>query len=296
MPIVARRRPVAFGIPPGIGTRGLELDFSAKGSPTMIVAADPLPMRLARRITGKIRRVLGMKQLPELDLRLARMERVFHAPPLTAELIGAIKLISPHCDLAPRKRHRLVWEADQNGACWGEYEALEPFLSRIPADARILEIGPGMGRSLVFFAKKLGWRGNQLYAFEGNGDTTKYTLLGPRFEDSFCGNIAMLRHVLDFNGVRDVTIFDAARMSLSNLPGRYGLIYSFYSIGYHWSLEHFLDDLLPLLDPGATAIFTTSADFKPFDGLRKLSYRLVDWKPAWPRDATLKFIVLAHAA
>jgi len=235
-----------------------------------------------------------MKQLPELDQRLAQMERIFHAPSLTPELIAAIKLISPHCDLAPRERHRLVWEADQNGACWGEYEALEPFLSRIPTDAKILEIGPGMGRSLVFFAKKLGWHGNQLHAYEGNGDTTKYTLLGPRFEDSFCGNIAELQHILDFNGLHDVTIFDAKKINLASLPGRpYDLIYSFYSIGFHWSLEHFLNDLMLLLGEAGIAIFTTTANFEPFDSLRQLSYRLVDWKPAWPKDAILKFIVLS---
>ena len=95
--------------------------------------------------------------------------------------------------------------------------------------------------------------------------------------------------------MRDVTIFDAARANLPSLPGPYGLIYSFYSIGFHWSLEHFLDDLLPLLGDGGTAIFTTTADFEPFDSLRKLPYRLVDWKPAWPKDTTLRFIVLSKA-
>jgi hypothetical protein len=272
-------------------------DFCLKGPHVMTeTRANSLLVSSTQRVARKIRRVLGIKQLPELDKRLAQMERIFHAPPLTPELIAAIKLISPHCDLAASERHRLVWEADQNGACWGEYEALEPFLSRIPTDAKILEIGPGMGRSLVFFTKKLGWRGNQLYAYEGNGHTTKYSMLGPRFEDSFCGNIAMLRHVLDFNGVGGVTIFDAANTNLPGLPGRpYGLVYSFYSIGFHWSLEYFLDDLLPLLDDRGTAIFTTSGDFEPFDNLKKLPYRLVDWKPAWPKDATLKFIVLSRA-
>jgi hypothetical protein len=109
------------------------------------------------------------------------MEQIFHSQPLTPELIAAIKLISPQFDLAPKKAYRKFWEADQNGACWGEYEALEPYLSDINTDTlKILEIGPGLGRLLVFFAKKLGWRGNQLYAYEGNGQTTKYTLLGPR--------------------------------------------------------------------------------------------------------------------
>jgi hypothetical protein len=71
--------------------------------------------QMALRIARKIRRVLGIKQPPELDQRLAQMERIFRSPPLTTELIAAIKLISPQWDLASRERDRLFWEADQNG-------------------------------------------------------------------------------------------------------------------------------------------------------------------------------------
>jgi hypothetical protein len=172
-------------------------------------------VRLAQRTGRKVRRVLGIKRLPELDQRLSRMERVFRAPRLTPELIAAIKLISPHFDLAPNERHWAFWEADQNGSCWAGYETLEPLLSRITADAKILEIGPGMGRSLAFFAKKLGWSGNRLDAYEGDSFQTWAT----QFEYPFCRNIAVLRYILDFNAAPDVTIFDPAITSLPNLPG-----------------------------------------------------------------------------
>ena len=109
---------------------------------------------MAHRLARKLRHALGMKHLPELDPHLVQKERVFRAPPLTSELIAAIEGISPHCELSAREQDRLFWESDQNGACWGEYEAMAPFLSRVPDGTKILEIGPGMGRSLVFFAKK----------------------------------------------------------------------------------------------------------------------------------------------
>jgi hypothetical protein len=71
-----------------------------------------------------------------------------------------------------------------------------------------------------------------------------------RFEDAFCGNIAALRHVPDFNGVHDVTIFDAAKTDLRHLPGKYGLIYSFYSAGAivrrNRPAHHDLQSLRPL--------------------------------------------------
>ena len=37
------------------------------------------------------------------------------------------------------------------------------------------------------------------------------------------------------------------QLPLAALPGPYDLIYGFYSIGFHWSLEYYLDDLEPLM-------------------------------------------------
>ena len=94
-------------------------------------------------------------------------------------------------------------------------------------------------------------------------EKSRYTNLGPRFEDSFCGNVPVLRHVLDFNGIRDVTILDAATTALGKIPGKYDLIYSFYCIGFHWALEYFIDDIKNLLSASGVAIFTTTSDFRP---------------------------------
>jgi hypothetical protein len=248
-------------------------------------------LQLARRVVGKVRRSFAPRH-PPLGRRVTSLPTVFRAPPLTPELIAAIKLISPHWDLRQTEHDRRYWEADQNGLCWTEYDALYSTLLALPPNARILEIGPGMGRSLVFFSRKLRWRGSQFHAYEGDADGTKRTMPGPRFEDSFCGNIPMLRHVLDFNGLGDVTIHDAAAMPLAELPGPYDLIFSFDSVGFHWSLDHFLDDLLPLMTDGGMAIFTTTPDFAPAERLRDLPHRIINWTPAYPRNANLKCIVI----
>lgn len=247
---------------------------------------------ILQRLVDRGRRALGITALPELDERLKSRDRVFLAPPLTRELTDAIKLISPQFDLTTSERSRRYWEADQNGACWGEYEALESFLASMPRPRRVLEIGPGLGRSLVFFSKKLGWEDIELHAYEGEGETTKYTVLGPRFDDSFCGNIRLLRRVLEFNEVRNVTIFDAHDFDLKQLPGPYDFIWSFYSVGFHWALEHFLDDLLHLMSDGAAAVFTIPNEFEPFSELERLSYRIVAFKMVWPKDGCLKLLVI----
>jgi hypothetical protein len=249
-------------------------------------------MASIRELIRRLRQAIGLKPVPELDYRLTGMERVFRAPPLTHELVSAIRLISPHCDFTTKEKYREIWEADQNGACWGEYEALTPLFHSMPRPPHtILEIGPGMGRSLVFFSKKLGWEGCEIHAYEGEGSTTKYTILGPR-SDSYCGNINVLRYVLNYNRIRNVTIFNARNTRLADLPGPYDFLYCFYGIGFHWALDNFLDDLLPLLDNESIAVFTVPRQFTPFPRLEDLSYRIIDWKTAWPKDGYLKMLVV----
>lgn len=253
-------------------------------------------MSIAGRIYRRAVQMVGFRSKPGLDPTLARMEHVFKAPPVTEELAAAIKLISPHFDVRMDSSFQLLWEADQNGACWGEFPALEPELSRLKHPAKILEIGPGMGRSLVFFSKKLGWDSDTLHAYEGNGDRTKYTVMGPRFEDSFCGNIPILKQVLEYNGVKNATVFDAREVRLADLPGPYDLIYSFYAVGFHWSLEHFLSDLQALMDDNSLAVFTVGLEFKPFPELNQFSYRVIEWKVAWPKNTRLKLLLLRKKA
>jgi SAM-dependent methyltransferase len=234
----------------------------------------------------------------ELDPGLAAREPLFRAPPLTPELTAAIRLISPQLQLSPDEASRRLWEADQNGACWGEYDALEPFLAALPEPAQALELGPGLGRSAVFLTKKLGWSRCELHLYDATGSSTRYTMQGPRFADSFCGNLPLLERVLAFNGVANYRIFDAAQpgVSLRSLPGPYDLIYSFYAVGFHWSLEHFLPEIAALLAPGGTAFFTVPRDFAPCPGLERFRVERVTWKTVWPRDGYLELLVLEKAA
>ena len=235
------------------------------------------------------------KPTPSLDERLAGMEQIFHAPPFTPELVATVRLLGPHLQFRANETCRLLWERDQNGACWGEYEALAPLLSELPAPRKILEVGPGLGRSVVFFSKKFRWEESEIHLYEGDGKATKYDVMGPRMEESFCGNIDLLRHVLSYNGILNTKIFDAKQWRLPDLPGPYDLLYSFYSIGYHWSLEHFLDDLLSLMHDTSIAIFIVPAKFKSFPKLEQLSYRLLDFNAVWPKGCRHKMLVFSSA-
>jgi SAM-dependent methyltransferase len=244
-------------------------------------------------LVRRIQRVIDLGTERERRAKVAEMERVFQAPPLTTELVSAIKLISPHLDFAPTEQNRLVWEEDNNRTCWREYEILAPLFQAIPKPKKILEIGPGLGRSLIFFSKKFGWNGSEIHAYDGEGSTTKYTILGDRFEDSYCGNLSMLRSVLEFNNIRNIRLFNARNVPLVDLQGSYDLLYSFYSIGYHWSLELFLDDLLTLMNERSIAVFTVPQAFRPFPKLKSLSYKVVDWKSTWSKDHWSRILILS---
>lgn len=242
----------------------------------------------SRQLGRRARRAIGLTDIT-LDPRLASMECVFRAPPLTPELCAAIKPISPHLGVAPNEEFRRMWETEQNGACWGEYEALQPVLGQIHPQ-KVLEIGPGMGRSMVFFSKKLGWP--RVDAYEGDGTRTFNTIRGPRSDQSFYGNTTVLQQILDFNGV-EAQIFDAHQTRLAGLPGPYDLVYSFYAAGYHWAIEHFLDDILAITHEKSIGIFTVPLNYRtPPEGLYS---SVIDFKPVWPKNAHLKLLVLSQS-
>lgn len=260
------------------------------GSPLADVLASG--RRICRSWSGRLQERYGLRHVRQLDPRLVRLEGIFRAPPLTPHLFDAIKRISPHSMFEPDETGRLVWEADQNGACWGEYEAMMPLFDKSDfSPKKILDIGPGMGRSTIFFSKL--WKDIEIHAYEGQfSSSPTYPMLGPRDDKSFYGDFRALRHVLDFNDVHNVTVFDAGDIPLSKLPGPYEFLYSFYGIGFHWDLRYFLTDILKLMHDHSIAVFTVPAEFRPFPDLLSLPYMIIDHKRAWPKYGWGKLLVI----
>lgn len=249
--------------------------------------------RIAGRLWSAVKPQPRVRRIEQIAPEFATGPPVFRAPPLTPDLAAAIRLYCEQFDYPLTEAARALWETDQNAACRAEREALSPLLNAMPAPGKILEIGPGMGRSLVWFRRE--FPAAELHAWEGENGRRRYTVLGPRFADSWCGDIRMLRRVLEFNGIDDATVFDAREMQLADLPGPYDFLYSFFSVGFHWGLEHFLDDLTPLLHNRSVAVFTVPRQFRPFPELAGLHHRLIDFRTAWPRGVREKMLVLSKA-
>lgn len=251
-------------------------------------------LEIARRLRRRARGGERRRAFPDMTTALLGRPRVFRAPPFTPELLSAIQLISPHLPLLPDEHSRTAWEAAQNGSCWGEFDALGPILSALPRPGRVLEIGPGLGRSAVFLTQQLGWQDAAFDLLEADGDETHYTTLGPRLEHSFCGSIQTLEKVLAFNGLENCRVIDAAQSGcrLGDLSGPYDVIYSFYAVGFHWGLEHFLDDVLALMHERTLAIFTLADGFSEFAGLAPLRRRSVEFSRAYPANTTGRMLLL----
>ncbi len=236
-----------------------------------------------------------------LDERFDEVEPVFLAPPFTPEVVRAIRLISTRLPLQADEASRQLWQRENNAGCRAEYEALLPVFEKMERPRRVLEIGPGFGRSVVYFRKKGVWDERcEMHLYDANGGETKYQQKyydrPPQWPDtsSFCGNLALLREILEYNGVRNTRIFDAAEAPLRSLPGPYDLVYGFYSIGFHWSLEFYLDELAPLLGERSLLVCTLNKRFRAFPRLREYSTRLVECREIKKNAAPLRLLLLSR--
>ncbi len=234
-----------------------------------------------------------------LDDRAQQAPQLFVAPPFTEEVVTAIRLISTRLPLRADEASRLLWQQESNAASQAEYEALQPLFAQVAPPKRVLEIGPGFGRSVVFFQKKGWFAGSEISLYDADGDSTKYKQKfydhPPQWPDvsSFCGNLPLLRTMLDYNGVAQYQVLDAQQLPLSQLPGPYDLIYGFYSVGFHWSLDYYLDDLEPLLGERSLLVCTLNKNFKRFPRLEKFSTRVLSCREVKKKAAPLRLLVLS---
>jgi len=237
-----------------------------------------------------------------LEQDVERAEQLFLAPPFTSEVAAAVRPIATHLPIRADERSRQLLQVTANAMSEREYAGLAPLFNAMPKPRRVLEIGPGLGRSVVYFQKKGIWDERaEVHLYDGNGTETKYKqkhyARPPKWPDvsSFCGSLPMLKHFLDYNQVTNHRIFDAAESPLDRLPGPYDLIYSFFSIGFHWSVEFYLDDLTPLMGKSGVLICTLNKHFRPFARLREFSARVLSCRDIKKRAAPLRLLAISRS-
>jgi hypothetical protein len=216
--------------------------------------------------------------------------------------VAAIRLISTRLPLKADENSRLLWQRESNAASEAEYDALLPLLRQVEKPRRVLEIGPGFGRSVVFFRKKGLFSDSEISLYDADGTSTrykqKYYEQPPRWPDtsSFCGNLSLLRTMLDYNGVTQYQVFDAQRLPLAGLPGPYDLIYGFYSIGFHWSLAYYLDELEALMQERSLFVCTLNKSFHRFPRLEEFCTRVLACREVKKNAPPLRLLVVSKSA
>ncbi len=238
-----------------------------------------------------------------LDPAVEQMEQVFQMPEFTPAVVASVSLINPQWSLRADEPSRSLVQKEANAMSQREYEALSPLFAQVPKPQRVLEVGPGFGRSAAYFGKKGVWDDRaKIHLYDTDGTETRYNFKyysrPPQWPDvsSFCGSLSLLKSFLDFNHVSNVEFFDAAKMPLRQLPGSYDLIYSFFSLGFHWSLSFYLDDIEPLLGDRSIFICTLHKNFEPFPELRNFSTRILPCRRTKKNAPLLRLLALSKSA
>ncbi len=263
--------------------------MSESSDPSNFPALQRAPLGLFwRRISRRLRRIA----LTPLRRWLIREPEILvKVPTFDDAYCNAIKLIAPDYALAVDESSRRFWERDQNNSCWLEAAALDPLFRAMPKPKRILEIGPGLGRSVIFFSKRF-FSSAQFSLYDATGQTTKYELEGQRYADSFCGNLPLLMRTLEFNGVANFQLIDGAH-SAGGIPVAaqpFDFVYSFFAVGFHWALDHWLDELLALGGPQTLYVFTVAPNFVPPARLATMPFLLLQANSGlYPETTTYYF-------
>jgi hypothetical protein len=73
------------------------------------------------------------------------------------------------------------------------------------------------------------------------------------------------------------------------------LIYGFYSIGFHWSLEYYLDDLEALMKERGLLVCTLNKSFRRFARLGQFSTRVLACREVKKNATPLRLLVLSKS-
>jgi len=109
-------------------------------------------MKILKICEGLIKKCFPPRRFMKLSRQLSDCEILFKVPPLSAEIIKAVELISCY-KLDPDEESGKFWEQDQNGACRGEYGALSGYLNNIPVSEKVLALPRGAVKKMLIISK-----------------------------------------------------------------------------------------------------------------------------------------------
>lgn len=166
-----------------------------------------------------------------------------------------------HLDLVKEQ----VWECKEDISIYGKLSdfEIEQFGEFLPeAVKRSFEIGAGMGRGSIqlreFFPEA------EFTLADRQGRTENKGIFLPQ-EDEFYNDFEMTKSFCKLNGLVPERLFDTEEDDWSTLP-KFDLITSRCAVGFHISLERYIERLISIATPDVTMIFGVNCLRRGVDG------------------------------
>lgn len=151
--------------------------------------------------------------------------------------------------------------------CVDEYKHLKDIIKKI-GPKQVVDLGCGMGRSSVFFRQMLKMDQVKFFLCDFNRNTWR-----PNGENKGAlgyhensvpmpfNSLSLTERYCDYNGLTNRQILDLESKDIASLRD-IDLVWSFYSVGYHWSIDKAVEqyNLLEITSPNAKFLFGVRKD------------------------------------
>lgn len=161
--------------------------------------------------------------------------------------------------------------------CPPEVKGLRKYFDRIrPAHA--LEIGAGIGRVSVFLRNYYNWDDTTFYLLDGDSGNKQVAGINTS-KDDFYNSLKNTKLFCNANNLSNLVLLNAAEKI--NVEAKFDLVYSFLSIGFHWPLSFYLDDIFDHLAEGCVLVFGVRSSKEKWykeqiDSVPRSKYLIVD--------------------
>lgn len=118
-----------------------------------------------------------------------------------------------------------------------------------------LELAAGIGRMSVYFNKRFGWQDAFFYLQDGDSGTNQYGGVRHSNGEEYYNSFNSTRDFCEANGLGNRKILN----DVSEIDHQIDFCYSFAAIGFHWSIDLYLDKLVPILADDAKLLFEIRA-------------------------------------
>jgi len=120
-----------------------------------------------------------------------------------------------------------------------------------------LELGAGIGRMSVYFNKRYAWPDAHFTLQDGDSGTEQYSGVRDSNDAEYYNSFAA---TADFCHANDMSSFNIIN-KISHIDRDIDFCYSFASIGFHWHINLYLDQLVAVLSDNAKLMFEIRAPF-----------------------------------